>query len=71
VGLALSQLVVAVVRVSASTGTAEPPLRLDPSWPLALAGLGVLAAAVALVVEGTTRLAFRGESPEAAAGSLR
>src|SRR5206468_986774 len=71
VGLLLSRLVVSVVRVSASTGAPRPPLRLDPSWPAALVGLAALLVAVAAVVELTTRLAFRGESPQQAPWSLR
>jgi hypothetical protein len=70
VGWLLSRLVVAFVRVSASTGDARPPLRLDASWTAALAGLGGLLVAVVLAVELATRLAFRDESPRPAAGSV-
>jgi hypothetical protein len=62
-GLVLSRLVVAIVRVSASTALARPPLRLDPSWPAALTGLAALVVAVAALVEVTTRVAVRGEVP--------
>jgi predicted lysophospholipase L1 biosynthesis ABC-type transport system permease subunit len=69
-GLLLSRLVVALVRVSGATETAQPPLRFEPAWAAAAAGLGVLTVAAALVVELTTRHAFRGGSPERASWSL-
>jgi len=69
-GLLLSRLVVALVRVSAATEPAQPPLRLEPAWIAAAAGLGALLAVVAIVVELTTRHAFRGDSPARASWSL-
>jgi hypothetical protein len=69
-GLVLSRLVVALVRVSGATETPNPPLRLDPAWLLSLAGLAALVVAAAAVVELATRRAFRGDSPEHAAWSL-
>ncbi len=69
-GLVLSRLVVAVVRVSGTTAPPNPPLRLDVPW--AVAGIGTAATLVALaaVVELTTRNAFRADSPERASWSL-
>ena len=69
-GLLLSRIVVALVRVSAATGSPEPPLHFEPAWTLAAAGLGLLVVAVAAVAELTTRHAFRGESPARASWSL-
>jgi ABC-type antimicrobial peptide transport system permease subunit len=71
VGFLLSRLVVAVVRVSAATSSPDPPLRLEPSWLLAGAGLAVLVVALAGVVELTTRTAFRGEVPRRGAQEAR
>jgi hypothetical protein len=71
VGLLLSRLVVAVVRVSAATSSPDPPLRLEPSWLLAGAGLAVLVVALAGVVELTTRTAFRGDVPRRGAQEAR
>jgi hypothetical protein len=59
-GVLLSLLVVAVVRVSASSAAPEPPLRFEPSWLTASVGLAALLVALAAVVETTTRTAFRG-----------
>jgi hypothetical protein len=69
-GFLLSRLVVALVRVSAAAGSAQPPLRFEPAWVAAGAGLGVLVVAVALIVELTARRTFRGTSPERAMWSL-
>jgi len=69
-GLLLSRLVVALVRVSATTETARPPLRFEPAWVAAAAGLGALAVAAALIVELTAKRAFRGDSPERAGWSF-
>jgi hypothetical protein len=69
-GLVLSRLVVALVRVSAVSEQPEPPLRLEADWVAAAAGLGLLLVAAALVVELTTRSAFRGDSPARASWSL-
>jgi len=56
-------LVVSLVQVSAGTGSPEPPLVLEPGWPLALAVLAVLIAAVIAAVELTTRRALRDDMP--------
>jgi hypothetical protein len=66
----LSRLVVSLVRVSATTGVPQPPLRLDVAW--LVSGLGVVALAVAafLVAEGTSLAAFRSVRPERAPWSL-
>jgi ABC-type antimicrobial peptide transport system permease subunit len=69
-GLALSRLVVAVVKVSGTTAPPDPPLRVDAAWPLVGAGIGGVIVALAIVVELTTRRAFRGETPERASWSL-
>ncbi len=69
-GALLSQLVVSLVRVSATTAVPEPPLRLDPAW--LVSGLGILALALValLVAEGTSLTAFRSARPERASWSL-
>jgi hypothetical protein len=66
----LSRLVVSLVRVAATTALPEPPLRLDSAW--LVSGLGTLALAVLtlLVVEGTSRAAFRSARPERASWSI-
>jgi hypothetical protein len=69
-GLLLSRLVVTLVRVSAAAESAQPPLRFEPAWAAAAAGLGALAVAVALIVELTARRTFRGDTPERATWSL-
>ena len=69
-GLLLSQLVVALVRVSAAADSARPPLRFEPAWITTAAGLGALVVAVALIVELTARRTFRGTTPERATWSL-
>jgi hypothetical protein len=69
-GLVLSRLVVALVRVSGATETPNPPLRLEPAWLLSGGGIAVLVLAAAAVVELATRRAFRGDNPEHAAWSL-
>jgi hypothetical protein len=69
-GLLLSRLVVALVRVSAAAESPRPPLRFEPAWVAAAAGLGALVAAAALIVELTARRTFRGDSPERAVWSL-
>ncbi len=69
-GALLSQLVVSLVRVSATTGVPEPPLRFDPAW--LVSGLGILALAIValLVAEGTSLAAFRSARPERTSWSL-
>jgi hypothetical protein len=62
-GVLLSRLVLALVRLSAQGATPEPPLRFDPSWSLEAAALLAVAVCSAAVVEVTTRRAFRGEAP--------
>ena len=69
-GLVLSRLVVSLVRISAATGAPEPPLRFEPPWLLAAAGLGALVLVVAVVVELATRRAFPGETPARPSWSL-
>src|SRR5262249_18686623 len=69
-GLVLSRLVVAVIRVSGTTVPAEPPLRLDLAWQLVLIGLVGVIAALAIVVELTSRSAFSADTPERASWSL-
>ena len=46
------------------------PLRFEPDWALAGAGLAALLLALSAVVELTTRRSFRGESPPRASWSL-
>jgi hypothetical protein len=69
-GALLSQLVVSLVRVSATTSVPEPPLRFDPAW--LVSGLGILALAIValLVAESTSLAAFRSARPERASWSL-
>jgi hypothetical protein len=69
-GLVLSRLVVTLVRVSAAAENPQPPLRFEPAWVAAAAGLGALLVAVALVGELTARRTFRGDTPERATWSL-
>jgi MFS family permease len=69
-GALLSQLVVSVIRVSGTTGVPEPPLRFDPAWLVAGAGVGAMAASALLIAEGTALAAFRAPRPDRAAWSL-
>jgi len=69
-GIALSRLVVSVVRVSATGSAAEPPLRLDLGLGAAGIALAVILGVAALVVELTSRRAFRAAVPEPSAWSL-
>lgn len=69
-GLLLSRLVVALIQVSAATGTPEPPLRLAPAWGLSAAVGALVLALLAGLVELTTRHAFRDEVPQRATWSL-
>jgi hypothetical protein len=69
-GILLSQLVVSLVRISATTGFPEPPLRFNPAWAAAgflIAALLVLALAV---TEGTSSAAFRDARPRRTSWSL-
>jgi hypothetical protein len=61
-GLILSRLIVALVRLSAGGTTPEPPLRFEAAWTVDAIGLAAVVLAAAVVVELTTRRAFRGES---------
>jgi hypothetical protein len=69
-GALLAQLVVSLVRVSATNVVPEPPLRFEAAW--LVWGLGILAFAgiVLAVVEGTALAAFRSARPERASWSL-
>jgi hypothetical protein len=69
-GLILSQLVVSLVRISATTAFPEPPLRFDPAW--VAAGVLILALLVLAlaVVEGTSSAAFRDSRPRRTSWSL-
>jgi len=62
-GWVLSRLVVSLVQVSAATVSPDPPLVLEAGWPVALAALALLAAAVIAAVELTTRRALRDDMP--------
>jgi hypothetical protein len=66
----LSRLVVSLIRVSATTGVPEPPLRLDPDWLVGGLGIVALLLAALLVAEGASLAAFRGSRPERASWSL-
>jgi hypothetical protein len=69
-GLLLSRLVVSLVRISASTGFPEPPLRFDPAW-IATGSLVVALLVLALAVaEGTSSAAFRDARPRRTSWSL-
>jgi hypothetical protein len=69
-GALLSQLVVSLVRVSATTGVPEPPLRFDPAWLVSGLGIFALAVAALVVAEATSLAAFRSARPERASWSL-
>ena len=66
----LSRLVVSLIRVSATTGVPEPPLRLDPDWLAGGLGVVALLTAALLVAEGASLASFRGARPERASWSL-
>jgi hypothetical protein len=66
----LSRLVVSLVRVSATQGVPEPPLRLDPDWLVGGLGIAALLLAALLVAEGASLASFRGTRPERASWSL-
>ena len=69
-GLLLSRVVIALVSVSAEGTTPDPPLRYEPAWALDAIGLAAVVVAAAVVVELTTRRAFRGEPPGRPSWSL-
>jgi hypothetical protein len=69
-GALLSQLVVSLVRVSATTSLPEPALRFEPAWFISGMGILTLAAAALLVAEGTSLVAFRSARPTQASWSL-
>jgi ABC-type antimicrobial peptide transport system permease subunit len=57
-GLVLAALVVDLVTLAADAAQPEPPLRLVLGWPVALAGLAVLAVLGGLLAVTLTRRAF-------------
>jgi ABC-type antimicrobial peptide transport system permease subunit len=69
-GMLLSKLIVALLKLSAAGTTPEPPLRFEPAWGLDAIGLAAIVIAAATVIELTTRRAFRGDSPGRPAWSL-
>jgi hypothetical protein len=69
-GAPLSRLVVSLVRVSATTGTPEPPLRFDPAWLDSSLSILALALVTVLVAEGASLAAFRSARPQRASSSL-
>jgi hypothetical protein len=69
-GVLLSQLVVSLVRVSATTSVPEPPLRFDPAWLVSGLAILVLAVVALALAEGTSLAAFRSARPERASWSL-
>jgi hypothetical protein len=58
-GAVLAALIVALVKLTASAGSAEPPLLLGLDWPVVLLGLVLYAVAAMLLVGVATRRAFR------------
>jgi hypothetical protein len=69
-GLILSQLVVSLVRISATTGFPEPPLRFDPAWVATGLLILVLLVLAFAVEEGTSSAAFRDARPRRTSWSL-
>jgi hypothetical protein len=69
-GLLLSRLVVALVKLSGGGATPEPPLRLETAWTLEAIALVALGLAAAAAVEVTTRRAFRSDTPDRPSWSL-
>jgi hypothetical protein len=69
-GLLMSRLVVALIQVSAATGTPDPPLRLSPAWGLSIVVGAIVLAALAVLVELATRRAFRADVAQHATWSL-
>jgi hypothetical protein len=60
-GALLAALIVSLVTLTASAGSAEPPLLLGVDWPVLLLGLAAYAAVTALLVGAATRSAFRAD----------
>jgi len=60
-GVALAALVVALVTLTASAGSAQLPLLLGIDWPILLLGLLVYFLLAAVLVSATTRRAFRAD----------
>jgi len=60
-GAILAALIVSLVTLTASAGSAEPPLLLGFDWPVLLLGLLAYAAIAGLLVGAATRSAFRGD----------
>jgi hypothetical protein len=60
-GAILAALIVSLVTLTASAGSAEPPLLLGFDWPVLLLGLFAYAAIAALLVAAATRTAFRAD----------
>jgi ABC-type antimicrobial peptide transport system permease subunit len=58
-GAVLAALIVALVTLTASAGSAEPPLLLGFDWPVLFLGLVLYAAAAVILVGFATRRAFR------------
>lgn len=69
-GALLSQLVVSLVQVSATTTVPEPPLRLDPAWRASGLAVVAVAAIALLIIEGSSRAAFRSARPQRTSWSL-
>ena len=69
-GLVVSRLAVTLIRLTAGGTAPEPPLRFEPAWTLGALGLAAFVAAAAVVVELTSRHAFRGDSPGRPSWSL-
>jgi putative ABC transport system permease protein len=60
-GALLAALIVSLVTLTASAGSAEPPLLLGVDWPVLLLALVAYAAVAALLVGAATRSAFRAD----------
>jgi hypothetical protein len=60
-GVALAALVVALVTLTASAGSAQPPLLLGIDWPILLLGLLAYFLLAAVLVSVTTSRAFRAD----------
>jgi hypothetical protein len=69
-GLLVSRLAVALIRLTAGGAAPVPPLLFDPAWTLGALGLLGFALVAGVVVELTSRHAFRGETPGRPSWSL-